>query len=388
MVQQVYTNWISLIFQSFYCVELHQNKKTLWWKMSTDKMSSLFSLCRSMPKVELHAHLSGSLSDSTVLRLLNNKKQQGDGSLPDSAEFTINRGPKRTIDECFEIFSILHKLTDSVSAVSSMTKDVIREFAADNVCYLELRTTPKLIPGVMDKNQYIETVLDAIIDEEKENNIMVRLLLSMDRGRPLQDNKETLRLAKYYHNHSYYGRWVCGVDISGSPAKGDLRDYIPLLQEAREAGLKLAVHLAEIKDDGESLAVLRSGFIDRIGHGTYLHTEMGGDQACEKIVAESLVPIEICISSNCKSQTVESIEKHHMQHWLKQRHPLIICTDDKGVFSTTLSEEFILAVQNFGLDDNHLQQLCNTAVDASFLPEADKKILKQKITKDFFNLKH
>ncbi|CAL4058725.1 unnamed protein product, partial [Meganyctiphanes norvegica] len=354
--------------------------------MSADTISRLVSLCRSMPKIELHAHLSGSLSDSTVLRLLNDKRQQGDISLPESAEFTINRGPKRTIDECFEIFSILHKLTDSLSAVSSMTKDVIREFAADNVCYLELRTTPKLIPGVMDKNQYIEAVLDAIIDEEKESNIMVRLLLSLDRGRPLQDNKETLQMAKYYHNHKK--KSLNYLDEGDPPRNGKRRCRLPLFSRAAAFAQMATLKLNLIKDDGESLAVLRSGFIDRIGHGTYLHTAMGGDQACEKIVAKSLIPIEICLSSNCKSHTVESIEKHHIQHWLKLRHPLIICTDDKGVFSTTLSEEFILAVQNFSLDDGHLEQLCYNGVDASFLPQADKEILRQKITNEFSIFRH
>ena len=32
----------------------------------------------------------------------------------------------------------------------------------------------------------------------------------------------------------------------------------------------------------------------------------------------------------------------------KAKHPLIICTDDFGVFSTTLSNEYSLAVRSFG----------------------------------------
>lgn len=43
-----------------------------------------------------------------------------------------------------------------------MTKDVIFEFAADNVIYLELRTTPRAVPGVMTRTQYIQAVIDTI----------------------------------------------------------------------------------------------------------------------------------------------------------------------------------------------------------------------------------
>ncbi|MPC96911.1 Adenosine deaminase-like protein [Portunus trituberculatus] len=58
----------------------------------------LLDYCRSLPKVELHAHLNGSLSDATVLKLLSAKKQQGD-DFSASAEVTIKRGHQRTVEE-------------------------------------------------------------------------------------------------------------------------------------------------------------------------------------------------------------------------------------------------------------------------------------------------
>lgn len=59
------------------------------------------------------------------------------------------------------MFKILHSLTDSLEALRNMTLDVIQEFAADNVRYLELRTTPKDIPEKMTRKEYMNTVLEA-----------------------------------------------------------------------------------------------------------------------------------------------------------------------------------------------------------------------------------
>jgi hypothetical protein len=53
-----------------------------------------------------------------------------------------------------QMFSLVHAITDNPWAVSEATRDVIRDFAADGVVYLELRTTPRQVPGsgVLDPN--------------------------------------------------------------------------------------------------------------------------------------------------------------------------------------------------------------------------------------------
>ncbi len=51
---------------------------------------------------------------------------------------------KRTLSECFKIFDIIHKVTTDHDVISRITEEVLRDFSADNVLYLELRTTPKV----------------------------------------------------------------------------------------------------------------------------------------------------------------------------------------------------------------------------------------------------
>ncbi len=56
----------------------------------------------------------------------------------------------------------MHDLNSIINDLQ-ITSDVISEFAADNVKYLELRTTPRSEKSTgMTKKSYIETVLKAI----------------------------------------------------------------------------------------------------------------------------------------------------------------------------------------------------------------------------------
>lgn len=55
-------------------------------------------------------------------------------------------------------------------------------------------------------------------------------------------------------------------------------------------------------------------------------------------------------------------------------------TDDKGVFSTDLSQEYQLAASTFGLDREAVWKLSREAIDCIFAPDTVKQQLKQKWT--------
>lgn len=53
-------------------------------------------------------------------------------------------------------------------------------------------------------------------------------------------------------------------------------------------------------------------------------------------------------------------------------------TDDKGVFSTDLSQEYQLAASTFGLSRDAVWKLSQQAIDCIFAPDAVKQQLRQK----------
>lgn len=61
--------------------------------------------------------------------------------------------------------------------------------------------------------------------------------------------------------------------------------------------------------------------------------------------------IEICLTSNFITKTVQSLESHHIRYYLANDHPVAICTDDTLPFRTTLLGEYaqLLAKPPLGL---------------------------------------
>nr|CAD7447186.1 unnamed protein product [Timema bartmani] len=126
-----------------------------------DFMLLEFAWPRIIVSSELHAHLNGSLSNKT-LQELHQLEIKGDVAW-DQWEAIIDHGRIRTLQECFQMFSVAHSLTSSPAALFKATRDVIHEFSEDGVVYLELRSTPRQVPGTMTKTQYIQAIIDAIL---------------------------------------------------------------------------------------------------------------------------------------------------------------------------------------------------------------------------------
>uniref|UniRef100_A0A8C7XFX1 N6-Methyl-AMP deaminase n=1 Tax=Oryzias sinensis TaxID=183150 RepID=A0A8C7XFX1_9TELE len=302
---------------------------------------------RELPKVELHAHLNGSVSFQTMEKLMNRKPHLN----IEHSMTAIGKGQRRTLDECFEVFKVIHKLVDTEEDILMVSKDVIREFAEDGVKYLELRSTPREEQRTgLTKTSYIDAIIKAIHQCKSEGlDIDVRLLVAIDRRNGMEVAMETVKLAEEFMLSS--DGLVVGIDLSGDPT---------------------------VQSQLEESELLLNLPPDRIGHGTFLHPEMGGSQSLVDKVVKNGIPLELCLTSNIKGQTVPMFSLHHFKYWYELGHPTVICTDDKGVFCTDLSQEYQLVASTFGLSQKEMWKLSQQAIDCIFAEEAVKQQLKKK----------
>ncbi|XP_030646825.1 N6-Methyl-AMP deaminase [Chanos chanos] len=329
---------------------------------------------RLLPKVELHAHLNGCVSFETMERLIARKPHLN----IEHSMTAIRAGQRRTLDECFQVFKVIHQLVDTEEDILMVAKAVIREFAADGVKYLELRSTPRSEEKTgLTKTKYVETVLEAIRQCKQEGvDIEVRFLIAVDRRNGPEVAMETVKLAEDFMLSS--DGLVVGLDLSGNPEVGHGKDLLPALQRAKNSALRLALHMSEIPSQKEESELFLTLPPDRIGHGTFLHPGVGGSDSLVNKVRQLNVPLELCLTSNVKGQTVPSYDKHHFSYWYQRGHPCVICTDDKGVFCTELSQEYQLAATTFGLSPEAVWTLSQQAIRYSFAPECIKQQLEQR----------
>ncbi|XP_061450956.1 adenosine deaminase-like protein isoform X2 [Rhineura floridana] len=275
------------------------------------------------------------------------------------------------------MFEIIHQVTNRTEDILMVTKDVVQEFAADGVKYLELRSTPRDEQTTgMTKRMYVEAVLEGVRQCKEDGlDIEVRFLLSVDRRGGPTVAKETVKLAKDFLLST--DGVVVGLDLSGDPTAGHGKDFLEPLLEAKNSGLMLALHLSEIPNKEEETKLLLGLPPDRIGHGTFLHSSSTASQDLVQLVRQNRTPLELCLTSNLKGQTVPSSDQHHFRFWYKTGHPIVLCTDDKGVFATDLSREYQLVADTFQLSKTQIWDLSYDAINYIFASSHTTAKLKE-----------
>ncbi|XP_044736688.1 adenosine deaminase-like protein [Chrysoperla carnea] len=327
------------------------------------------TFCNKLPKIELHAHLNGSLSESTL------KKLYELANLPmDAFGLIFQPNPNRNLQEWFFMFDLVYKATNSPLAMTIATKEVIEDFAKDNVIYLELRTTPRSIPNKMTKKEYLDAIITGVNEAVSLYPIIVKLIISINRSK--KDEDEIFDLAMEYHKK--YPNLIVGIDIGGNPISSDWKPE--LLKKAREYGFRIVIHTAEVPRETETMEILKFK-PDRIGHGTCIHPRLDGSDTTWKLLCESQIPVECCLTSNVCCQVYDGYANSHLKELIADNLPFTLGTDDKGIFLTNLSEEYEHAAETFNLNKTKLWKISNNSVDYSFATEKEKDDLHRILRK-------
>ncbi|KAL1628087.1 hypothetical protein SLS56_006017 [Neofusicoccum ribis] len=274
--------------------------------------SAARELAKALPKVELHAHLSGSI-DRDCLHKIWLQRKQADAAfdLQDPLDAIPPGKVDYDLNTFFPLFSsYIYKLCSDLESIKYSTISVLESFHQDNVVHLELRTTPRAIPDQgISKRQYVETILDCIDEHNARpsNPMRSSLILSVDRRNTLIEAEEVVSLAL-----SLQSKGVVGVDLCGDPAKGDVRVFSGVFARAKAAGMKVTVHFAEAaaSSTDEELWTILKWEPDRIGHVIHVKEDI------RKEIVRQRIGVELCISCNVHAKMITgSFQDHHFGWW-------------------------------------------------------------------------
>lgn len=409
----------------------------------------LFEFAHQLPKIELHAHLNGCIRESTLKELANQKEVSVPENLLDTASSTLSSRhyKSRTLTECFEIFDIIHKCVRTPQDVRRITREALQDFNEQNVTYLELRTTPRQLEDdnccgkMISKHIYIATIIEEFeaftagskakhdgtlnnVDGGIDRSLTPRLLLSIDRSNTLDEAMENVYLAidlvqKQKQNKS--GMYVVGIDLGGNPMKNDIHTFLPALQMAKNAGLRVSIHCGEVSFESNSDRIEEIRAIvefrpDRLGHALFIPPDVvswlfsvedsddiiikDGDESIvsnEKATCPSRkgrMPIECCPTSNVmtlqlnqnysdgkESSIVSGLRQHpHLSKWLEIGYPMSISTDDPGVFCTNSSLEWYRLMKAMKLNRCEVAKILINSVDHIFEEDVvNKSIIRKRV---------
>ncbi|KTC82452.1 adenosine deaminase family protein [Legionella cherrii] len=158
-----------------------------------------------------------------------------------------------------------------------------------------------------------------------------------------------------------------------------LRDYHKQMQiyqylHKRYPQVNIALHAGELTQEivtPEDLNyhirdALLTGQAQRIGHGVDIAHENNAKSTLD-YMAKHHKPVEINLISNLKILKVSG-SNHPLNFYLKHEVPVVLSTDDEGILRTNLTQQYVEAALNHGLDYPTLKQINRNALTYSFLP--------------------
>ncbi|KID92610.1 ESCRT-III component [Metarhizium guizhouense ARSEF 977] len=325
-----------------------------------------------LPKIELHAHLTGSVSRATLHEIWKRKKASGQTDLEDPRVVMPEGKHDYNLQTFFPLFSsyIYNLLTDEESMRYAINS-VLQDFLADGVVYLELRTTPRSTT-TMSAEAYITVLLGAIEEfESLHPQLHTRLILSIDRRHSIHTAESILDLAIRLQNTKKCG--VVGIDLCGDPTArpgGEVAVFTPVFEQASRAGLGITVHFAEAEASGshDELRTLLSWNPGRLGHVIW------EDEEARKVIVERELCLELCLSCNVQAEMVHGgFEGHHFGHWKDVKGPKISLAILEWAFGKRMTPAERLR-KNQRMLDKAIRELDQTRVK---LEKQEKTLIQQ-----------
>lgn len=227
---------VTLIVGAFFCSSF-----SYAWMDAADVVQKL-------PKFELHAHLHGSIRLSTLDEL---SIAAGSGPLV----VTVSEEHSGQVEKPFELFPLIHKVVTTKEIALRILHEMIEDFEAENVVYLEIRTTPRPLPDGTTASEYVRELTKAIHahNHQPQRKMLVKLILSVDRGRSFQEGLQVVNLLK---EHAVMvdpvtqetEKIIVGVDFSGNPLGGKFPEFRPIFDQVRQMGFNITLHTAEAEE--------------------------------------------------------------------------------------------------------------------------------------------
>ncbi len=149
--------------------------------------------------------------------------------------------------------------------------------------------------------------------------------------------------------------WVVGFSTGGLE-RVPFREWAPVFDRARKAGLWLAAHAGE-NGPGSNVrdAILDAG-VERIVHGV----RAAKDPSILELLVEKRIALDICITSN--RALVPDLGPHPLPGLLRHGVRCALGTDDPGVIPCDIPWEWEQA-QGLGLSDGDLRALATHAAE-------------------------
>lgn len=325
----------------------------------------------TLPKVELHRHLEGSVRLETLKDIIRSHPEAELPSLENiAARARVTPADTLTPANFLSKFMALRNFYLSPEIIQRIAYEAVMDAAAEGIRYLELRFTPTSLARLkgFPLNEVMDWVSESCQKASRQAQILTRLIVSYNRHDSVEQARQVIQLAMDRRS-----RGIVGIDLAGNEADFPIQPFLGLLHEIRRDGMQITIHAGEWGGAQNVRQAILELDARRIGHGVRVIE----DDDVVALARERGVVFEVCPSSNLASGVVASLKDHPLPKMVEASLKFTLNTDDPAICNARLGEEYTLAHQTMGISKECLLQANWTALEASFLTDREKQELSQ-----------
>jgi adenosine deaminase len=282
-----------------------------------------------------------------------------------------------SLEEYLEKYAITLSVMQTAQALERIAYEFVVDAARENVRYVEVRYSPLLHRPALTLTQAIEAPLAGVKRGSAETGTKVGLIMCGIRTLGPETSLELARAAA-----DYRGEGVIAFDLAGAERGHPAHDHRAAFEHAARHGLACTCHAGEGDGPASIADALHTCGAQRIGHGTHL----GEDPALLEEVVARRIPLEMCLTSNVHTHTVESMSQHPFRRYFDQGVVVTLNTDGRLVDGITLTDEYFTAHAVLGLGKEELARVVLNTCESAFLPDFERVALISRVQSELEKL--
>ncbi len=346
-------------------------------------MTGKFKLTRAfiekMPKTDLHVHLDGSVRIDSLIDMAKQFKVELPTYDPAEMQKLICCDENTaSLEDYLRGFNIVNKVLQNKEGLRRAAYELAEDCAKENIRYVEVRYSPILHTDQgLKLTQISEAVIDGLKQAEKDFNIKTGVIICGIRNMDPTTSVKLAELAVAYKN-----KGVIGFDLAGGENNYPAKDHKEAFDLALKNNLNITIHAGEAYGPDSIHQALHYCGSHRIGHGTRLVED--GDLL--NYVNDHRIPLEICLKSNFHTKAVPSIRAHPIDFYLDYGLRVTLNTDNRTISNTTLTDEYMLAIELLGLDYPQIKNIILNGFKSAFIPYKERVRLINRILTEIDDL--
>lgn len=318
----------------------------------------------SLPKVELHLHLEGSLEPELMFQLA----QRNEIALPFKTVEQVRQAYEfGNLQDFLDIYYQGANVLVDEQDFYDLTWAYLLKCHQQNVVHVEPFFDPQTHT---DRGIAFSTVVGgisrALKDGQTKLGISSELIMCFLRHLTEEEAFHTLALAEPFLGS------IKAVGLDSSELGHPPEKFSRVFAKARELGLLTVAHAGEEGPAQYVWTAINDLKVSRVDHGV----RSSDDPALMNYLVEHKMPLTVCPLSNTKLRVFEKMSQHNILQMLEQGVCVTVNSDDPAYFGGYMTENFVALAESLELNQAQAIQLVNNSIDASFASEIRKQQMR------------